>query len=520
MALYRAFATVGAMTIWSRVLGFIRDVLIAAVLGAGPVADAFFVAFRVPNLFRRLFAEGAFDAAFIPLFAKRFHGEGGEAAARAFAEQALARLTLVLVVFTLLGEFTMPWLMLLLAPGFAKDSSKFELAVLLARIALPFLLCMSVVALYSSVLNALGRFAVAAFAPSLLNVVLILVLLALIAIGDVGQSNAAVALAWGIAASGVLQVIVVAVAAARSRMRLSFRPPRLDPDMRRLLALAVPGVIAGGMNQLTVVLNTVIASLQDRVVSWLYYADRLFQLPLGVIGVAVGVVLLPELSRRLRSGDQAAATANENRSLEIALLLTLPAAVALFVAAHPIVRVLFERGAFSAIDAYSTAAMLAALAPGLPAFVLVKVFHPGFFAREDTKTPMIFAGIGMGANVALALLLFVVLGAVGIAVATSIAGWLQVALLAGTLRERKQFAFDQTFNRRFPAICAASLIMGAAVWALAHGLSAWFEPLNGVVVQVAALTLLVGTGLTIYTGAAALLGAFDAKSLVDRLGLG
>ena len=520
MALYRAFAAVGAMTIWSRVLGFIRDVLIAAVLGAGPVADAFFVAFRVPNLFRRLFAEGAFDAAFIPLFAKRFHGEGGEAAARAFAELALAGLTLALVVFTLLGEFTMPWLMLLMAPGFVKDPSKFELAVLLARIALPFLLCMSLVALYSGVLNALGRFAIAAFAPSLLNLVLILVLLALIAMDDVGQSNAAVALAWGIAASGVLQVIVVAVAAARSRMRLSFRPPRLDPDMRRLLALAVPGVIAGGMNQLTVVLNTVIASLQDRVVSWLYYADRLFQLPLGVIGVAAGVVLLPELSRQLRSGDQAAATASENRSLETALLLTLPAAVALFVAAHPIVRVLFERGAFSAIDAYSTAAMLAALAPGLPAFVLVRVFHPGFFAREDTKTPMIFAGIGLGANVALALLLFVVIGAVGIAVATSIAGWLQVGLLAGTLRERKQFVFDQTFNRRFPAICTASLIMGAVVWALAHGLSAWFEPLKGVVVQVAALTLLVGTSLAIYAGAAALLGAFDAKSLVDRLGLG
>ena len=520
MALYRAFAAVGAMTIWSRVLGFIRDVLIAAVLGAGPVADAFFVAFRVPNLFRRLFAEGAFDAAFIPLFAKRFHGEGGEAGARAFAELALAGLTLALVVFTLLGEFTMPWLMLLMAPGFVKDPSKFELAVLLARIALPFLLCMSLVALYSGVLNALGRFAIAAFAPSLLNLVLILVLLALIAMDDVGQSNAAVALAWGIAASGVLQVIVVAVAAARSRMRLSFRPPRLDPDMRRLLALAVPGVIAGGMNQLTVVLNTVIASLQDRVVSWLYYADRLFQLPLGVIGVAAGVVLLPELSRQLRSGDQAAATASENRSLETALLLTLPAAVALFVAAHPIVRVLFERGAFSAIDAYSTAAMLAALAPGLPAFVLVRVFHPGFFAREDTKTPMIFAGIGLGANVALALLLFVVIGAVGIAVATSIAGWLQVGLLAGTLRERKQFVFDQTFNRRFPAICTASLIMGAVVWALAHGLSAWFEPLKGVVVQVAALTLLVGTSLAIYAGAAALLGAFDVKSLVDRLGLG
>jgi putative peptidoglycan lipid II flippase len=518
MTLYRAFATVGAMTIWSRVLGFIRDVLVAAVLGAGPVADAFFVAFRVPNLFRRLFAEGAFDAAFIPLFARRFHGEGGEAAAHVFAEQALAGLTLALVVFTLLGEFVMPWLMLLLAPGFAKDPPKFDLAVLLARIALPFLLCMSLVALYSGVLNALGRFAVAAFAPSLLNVVLIVVLLVLIAIGDVEQSHAAVALAWGIAASGVLQVIVVSMAAAQSRMRLSFRLPSFDPDMRRLFALAAPGVIAGGMNQITVVLNTIIASLQDRVVSWLYYADRLFQLPLGVIGVAVGVVLLPELSRHLRSGDHEAAIESENRSLETALLLTLPAAVALFVAAHPIVRVLFERGAFTAIDAHSTAAMLAALAPGLPAFVLIKVFHPGFFAREDTKTPMIYAGIGMAANVALALLLFVVLGSVGIAVATTLAGWIQVVLLAATLRERKEFVFDQTFTRRFPAICVASLIMGAVVWALAHGFAAWFEPVSGAVIQVASLILLVASGLAAYSGAAALFGAFDAKSLLQRLG--
>src|SRR5271169_5980858 len=209
MTLYRAFVTVGAMTIWSRVLGFIRDVLVAAVLGAGPVADAFFVAFRVPNLFRRLFAEGAFDAAFIPLFAKRFHGEGGEAAARAFAEQALAGLTLVLIAFTLLAEIAMPWLMLLLAPGFAADPPKLELAILLARIALPFLLCMALVALYSGVLNALGRFAIAALAPSLLNVVLIVVLLALIAFGHGDQSAAAIALAWGIAASGVLQVLVV-----------------------------------------------------------------------------------------------------------------------------------------------------------------------------------------------------------------------------------------------------------------------------------------------------------------------
>jgi putative peptidoglycan lipid II flippase len=517
MALYRAFATVGAMTVLSRVLGFIRDVLIAATLGAGPIADAFFVAFRIPNLFRRLFAEGAFDAAFIPLFAKRLHGEDGAAAARAFAEQALAGLTLILVVFTLLGEIVMPWLMLLLAPGFAADPPKLALAILLARIALPFLLCMSLVALYSGMLNALGRFAIAALAPSLLNVVLIVVLLACIAFDHGDQRAAAIALAWGIAASGLLQVLVVGVAAAKAKMRLSIRPPRFNADMRRLLALAAPALLAGGLTQLTVVLNTMIASLQDRVVSWLYYADRLFQLPLGVIGVAIGVVLLPELSHRLRANDHAGAIGAENRSLEIALVLTLPAAVALFVAAGPIVRVLFEHGAFSAVDAKATAAMLAALAPGLPAFVLIKVFHPGFFAREDTTTPMLYAGIGMGANVGLSLMLFVILGAVGIAIATTLAGWLHVGLLAGTLKSREEFALDATFRRHFPGICIASLAMGAMVWVMTYALNDWFAPERGLITQIVALALLVGTGLAVYAGAIELLGVVRLKSLLHRL---
>ena len=219
------------------------------------------------------------------------------------------------------------------------------------------------------------------------------------------------------------------------------------------------------MAQLTVVLNTVIASLQDRVVSWLYYADRLFQLPLGVIGVAIGVVLLPELSHKLRANDKVAALAAENRSLEMALLLTLPAAVALFVAAHPIVRVLFEHGAFTAVDAGATAAMLAALALGLPAFVLIKVFHPGFFAREDTKTPMIFAGIGMGANVGLSLMLFVMLGAVGIAIATAIAGWLHVALLAGTLESAGNLPSTR------PSAAASRHLPRAPPWGLWYGQS-------------------------------------------------
>ena len=267
MKLYRGFATVGSITILSRVLGFVRDVLIAAVLGTSSVADAFFVAFRVPNMFRRLFAEGAFDAAFIPLFAKRLHAEGPPAA-QAFAGQALAGLTLVLVVFTVLAEIAMPWLMLLLAPGFASDAAKFDLAVMLARIALPYLVFMSLVALYSGMLNAFGRFAIAALAPTLLNVVLIIVLLALVAFRS-GQTTAGIALAWAITASGVLQVIVVALAAARIGMRVPIERPHLTPDMRRLMTLSAPGVIAGGMAQLTMVISTIIATLQDRVVSWL-----------------------------------------------------------------------------------------------------------------------------------------------------------------------------------------------------------------------------------------------------------
>src|SRR5665811_8203 len=273
MTLYRGFATVGGMTVISRVLGFVRDVLIAAVLGASSITDAFFVGFRVPNMFRRLFAEGAFNAAFIPLFSKRLDTDGPEAA-RDFASLALAGLTLVLVAFTILAEIAMPWLMLLLAPGFADDPDKFHLAVLLARIALPYLVFMSWVALYTGLLNALGRFAAAAFAPSLLNVVLIAVLLGLIATGTGEQTIAGVALAWGVAVSGLLQVAIVAFAAARAGLRLKLERPRWTPEMKRLVSLAVPGLIAGGMAQITIVISTIIASLQDRVVSWLYYAGR------------------------------------------------------------------------------------------------------------------------------------------------------------------------------------------------------------------------------------------------------
>src|SRR5665811_112014 len=516
MTLYRGFATVGGMTVISRVLGFVRDVLIAAVLGASSITDAFFVGFRVPNMFRRLFAEGAFNAAFIPLFSKRLDTDGPEAA-RDFASLALAGLTLVLVAFTILAEIAMPWLMLLLAPGFADDPDKFHLAVLLARIALPYLVFMSWVALYTGLLNALGRFAAAAFAPSLLNVVLIAVLLGLIATGTGEQTIAGVALAWGVAVSGLLQVAIVAFAAARAGLRLKLERPRWTPEMKRLVSLAVPGLIAGGMAQITIVISTIIASLQDRVVSWLYYADRIFQLPLGMVGVAVGVVLLPDLSRKLRAGDTKAVIASENRALEFALLLTLPAAVALFIAAGPIIRVLFERGAFTTVDPRATAGMLAALALGLPAYVLIKVLHPSFFAREDTKTPMIFAGIAMAANAALCFVLFVILGAVGIAIATALTGWINVTLLITELKRRGEFALDAAFRRAIVGILAATAAMGAVVWALASVLNPWFAPERGLLVQVLALLTLIGGGLATYLAVGTLAGALKPRTLVKDL---
>ena len=516
MKLYRGFAAVASITLLSRVLGFVRDVLIAAVLGTSAVADAFFVAFRVPNMFRRLFAEGAFDAAFIPLFAKRLHAEGPPAA-QAFAGQALAGLTLVLVVFTVLAEIAMPWLMLLLAPGFASDAAKFDLAVMLARIALPYLVFMSLVALYSGVLNAFGRFAIAALAPTLLNVVLIIVLLALVAFRS-GQTTAGIALAWAITASGVLQVIVVSLAAARIGMRVPIERPHLTPDMRRLMTLSAPGVIAGGMAQLTMVISTIIATLQDRVVSWLYYVDRIFQLPLGVIGVAIGVVLLPDLSHKLRSGDHDAVLASENRALEFALLLTMPAAIALFIASGPIMCVLFERGAFTAVDTQATAAMLSALALGLPAFVMIKVLHPSYFAREDTKTPMIYAGVAMASTVILSFVLFLAVGATGIAIASMLSGWINVGLLIATLKRRDVVKPDQTFRRRFAGICAASAVMGVVVFALVKLLDPWFAPTSGLPAQGAALITLVGVGLLVYLVTAELLGAAKIKNIIEEIG--
>ena len=470
MSLYKSFATVGGLTMVSRVLGFVRDILIAGALGSGAIADAFFVAFRFPNLFRRLFGEGAFNSAFVPLFAKRLEGEG-EAAAKSFAEEAMSGLLMVLVIVSALAMLAMPWLMMLLAPGFATDPEKYALAVDLTRIAFPYLTCMSLVALLSGVLNSMHRFWAAAAAPILLNVVLISAIGLAIALGYARRPEAGYVLAWGVFVAGLAQLAMLWIAVRRAGLHLRIRRPRYTEGVQRLVQLGIPGLISGGITQINIVVGTIIASLQAGAVSYLYYADRLYQLPLGIVGVAVGVVLLPDLARRLRAGDHVAAMDSQNRSMEFALLLTLPAAVALAVAAEPIIQVLFERGAFTATDTPKTAAALAAFAFGLPAFVLIKVFQPAFFAREDTRTPMRYAGVNMVVNVIGSVALFFLfqhLGYpphVGIALATTIAAWINAAMLFLTLKRHGDFEFDGRLVRNLPLIGLASGLMGGVLYA-------------------------------------------------------
>jgi len=523
MKLYRAFATVGGLTMVSRVLGFARDILIAAVLGTGAVADAFFVAFRFPNLFRRLFGEGAFNSAFVPLFAKRLEGDGPQAAS-SFAEEALAGLLFVLLIITALAEIAMPWLMYVLAPGFSGTPEKFDLAVLLTRIAFPYLLCMSLVALLSGALNALGRFSMAAAAPILLNVVLISAMLLAAGLGLSDTPQSGIILAWGVAVAGVIQLAALWIAARRAGLHFRLKAPRLSPDMKHLVRLGVPGLVSGGVTQLNIVVGTIIASLQAGAVSYLYYADRLYQLPLGIVGVAVGVVLLPDLARNLRAGNHASVMDNQNRSVEFALLLTLPAAVALAVAAEPIIRVLFERGAFTASDTLPTAAALAAFALGLPAFVLIKVLQPAFFAREDTRTPMRYAVWNMLLNVAGSVALFFLFQGlgwmphVGIAIATTLSAWANVCLLWSALDSRGHFEADDRLRRNLRMIGSASVIMGAAVWLLAALVAApYLLPSVGVARQAGALALVLAAGLVIYALAIQLTGVIRWGEFLQRL---
>ena len=499
----RGILTVGGWTLASRILGFVRDILLAALLGAGPVADAFFLANRLPNLFRRLFGEGAFNAAFVPGFSGLLTTEGPEAARR-FAEQAIAVMSFWLFGLTVLAEIFMPQIMGLYALGFTGNEEKFALVVELGRITFPYMPLICLTALLSGVLNGLDRFAAAAAAPLIYNVVSIAFMLALPGIvPTVGH-----AAAWGVSVSGVAQIVLLYWAVARAGMRLHIPRPRLTPQMRTLFRRMAPGLLGSGVIQLNLAVDAFIAGLLPAgTVSVLYYADRINQLPLGVIGAAVGTALLPTLSRQVHGEAPGQAVGTLNRAIEYALMLTLPAALALLVSALPIVSVLFGRGAFTGDDSLRSAQALAAYAVGLPAFVLVKVLVPAFFARGDTKAPVWTGSVAVALNLALNFAFMGPLQHMGPPAASSVAAWFNVGLLAWLLHRRGHLVADAGLRRRVPRMLAAGFLMSGVLWGVDHTLFAAVGASAGL--RWVALAVLVGSGLAAYGAAGQALGGFD-----------
>jgi len=514
MSLLKSVATVGGYTMVSRVLGFLRDILMATVLGAGPVADAFFVAFRIPNMFRRLVAEGAFSAAFVPMFARKLEAEG-KSVALEFAGYSLSILVGFLLVFSALFMIFMPFMMQFLAPGFAVDGNKFNLAVEFTRITFPYLTAMAIVALLGGVLTAFYKFAAMAAAPILLNIILIGCLLAAM---DHSDRETGTLLSWGVAAAGVAQVIFLVIACARQDIKIKVGRPRLNKDVKRLLKLMLPGALGAGVMQINILVGTIIASfLATGSISYLYYADRVYQLPLGVIGIAVGTALLPLLSRQIRAGEEETAIGSLNRAIELSLLLTLPAAAALMVIPSEITSVLFQHGEFTVAASEATAAALFAFSSGLPAYVLVKILAPAFFAREDTTTPVVVGVLAMATNVVLSLLLIQTFSHVGIAIATSLSSWLNAIILLLLLVRRGHYHSDKRLVRRSLGMIFASVIMGAGLWYAADILHPHFS--SDLVSRIIALASLIAGGAGLYAVVAVLTGAArlsDLKNMLKR----
>ncbi len=502
--LLASFATVGVWTMASRVLGFVRDILIAAFLGAGPVAEAFFVAFRLPNMFRRFFAEGAFNMAFVPMFARKLEGEG-KGAARQFAVEAASALFLALIVFTALSQLAMPWMVYALASGYA-GQDRFDLAVLFSRIVFPYIVFISLAALFSGILNSFGRFAAAAAAPVLLNVILI----AAMTFGWMAGADIGLVLAWSASAAGIAQLALLWFAARRLGMGVLPARPRLTPDVRRLITLGIPAALAGGVVQINLVVGTQVASYFEGAVGWLWYADRVYQLPLGVVGVAIGVVLLPELARRLRADDLAGTRQTMNRATEFTLALTIPSTIGLLVIPALITAVLFERGAFTPQDTAATATAIMIYALGLPAFVLQKVFQPAFFAREDTRSPLNYALISMIVNIAIAIGLAPVIGYLAAALGASLAGWANLLLLMrGIRRLDPDLRADERLTHRLPRMTLAAIAMGVVTLGAALLAEAVIPGLRTV-----ALVVIMVLSISVYFLGTALLGAFRPSDLL------
>src|SRR5882672_8640310 len=485
----RSFLTVSTGTLASRLLGFARDSMMAALFGAGPVADAFLVAFQGINVVRRLLTEGALNAALIPAWL-RVRETGGAAAAAAFAGTVLGTISAALVVAAALIGLVMPLVITALAPGFAGQPT-LQLAVENARLMLPYLAFAGPVTVLMALLNAQNRFVLTAFSPLLFNLALIAVMAVLLGWRQ-DPASAALILAATVGVAGLLQLLILMLRRGSdiaTPLRVAF-----DPQMRGFLGRAIPGMIAGAGPQLLVVAGAVIASSSPSAVSWLYFANRLIELPLGIVGVAMGTVLVPELTRALRGNDRIAISQAESRGLELAVGLALPATLGLIVLSAPVVRLLFEHGVFTAADTIATAHALMWLALGLPAHVLVKALSPAFFARNDTRTPLLATLTGFSVAIVFGLVLGRVFGAGGIAAGIALGAWSSALFLIGRGAATFGFSIDAVARRRLPRIVAAGLAMGGLLWLTITFIA---HPMHGPAQAVILLLLIIG-GIAIY----------------------
>ena len=509
MNLVKATGTIGGLTLVSRIAGFAREMLMSRVMGASWQADAFFVAFRLPNTFRRLFGEGAFSAGFVPLYAQRLQGKDGEAEARHFSEEVLAVFVPTLVIFTVLFEIIMP---LFVAAISGYHGEKLALATFLTRITFPYLILISLVSLFSGILNSLARFTAAAFAPALLN----LAMLSALIFVSVGGTVTATALAIAVTAGGVLQLGLLLGACKRAGIVLKLRRPRMTPGVRQFIRVVIPATLGAGVYQISAFIDTFfLARIGTGALSYFNYADRLNQLPLGVIGAALGTAILPQVSKHVGAGEHDKAARVQAQATELAMLLCLPAALALAVSALPLASALFQGGRFTPEDARLTALCLSIIVLGLPAYVLVKVLTPGFYSRQDTATPVKIAVIVLIANIILNFVLIPPFGIAGLASAIAICSWLNCLMLYVILHRRGHFRIETWLASRIARQLLAGGLMIAALYAIRMAIPGWFS--GSVGHRLVGVVALVGGGMAVYFPAVWLLGGTDKEELRSLL---
>ncbi|WOE75049.1 murein biosynthesis integral membrane protein MurJ [Alterisphingorhabdus coralli] len=532
MNLLKATGTIGGLTLVSRFFGFARDILLARILGAGLAADAWQLAFQMPNIFRRLFAEGAFSAAFVPLFNRRLHGSKaddgdeadedadnakGHAAAQAFVTDIVSILVPVLLLFSAIFMIAMPGIIWLIAGDFSggdEAGQKAALSATLARIAFPYLAFMSITTLLAGILNSLSRFAAAAAAPILLNICLVIALIAgaLSGAGEDMTVRTAYYLAFAVSISGLLQMLWLAYWVRKSGFSVRIGRPRLNDNVRELGVLIFPAIFGAGIYQISRFVDLFfVARLPEGSLTYLAMADRLNQLPLGIIGIALGTAILPALSRLIASDDPDGASRLQTNAIELSMLLTIPAAFALYVASWPVAGAFYVGGNFTDEDGLTTAAVISALVIGLPAYVLVKVLVPGFFARKDTRTPVVTAGISLAINITLNLLLIPIYGIVGLALAGAISAWCNTAMLYSVLHYRGHYRLPLILLLRLARIALAATLMALAmIYVIPYGL-VFFT--GSTIERIVSLALLVLVGLIVYALAAWFGGAVDKERI-------